>query len=107
MANSDAARNSAGTHLARSHSETKVENDFADTFVSINKIVFSRSLERAEGNTKIVRTNLRDEMLKLKQEQGKDILVGGVNIPSQLTELGLVIVRPIIAGEGTRCRACN
>jgi hypothetical protein len=28
-------------------------------------------------------------MLKLKQEQGKNILVGGVDIPSQLMELGL------------------
>jgi dihydrofolate reductase len=40
----------------------------------------------------------------LKQEPGKDILVGGVDIPSQLTELGLVdeyrfVVAPIIAGE--------
>jgi len=29
-------------------------------------------------------------MLKLKQEQGKNILTGGVTIPSQLIELGLV-----------------
>jgi len=43
--------------IAKSHSETKAENEFADTFVSINKIVFSRSLDSAEGNTRIVRTN--------------------------------------------------
>jgi dihydrofolate reductase len=58
-------------------------------------------------NTRIVRTNLRDEILKLKQEQGKNILVGGVDIPSQLIELGLVdeyrfVVSPIIAGQGRR-----
>ena len=46
-------------------------------------------------------------MLKLKQEQGKNILVGGVDIPSQLIELGLVdeyrfAVSPVIAGEGRR-----
>jgi dihydrofolate reductase len=46
-------------------------------------------------------------MLKLKQQQGKDILVGGVSIPSQLMELRLVdeyrfVVGPIIAGEGRR-----
>ncbi len=35
-------------------------------------------------------TNLRDEILKLKQEEGNDILVGGVNIPSQLMEFGLI-----------------
>jgi dihydrofolate reductase len=93
--------------IAKSHSETKAENDFADTFDSINKIVFSQSLDRAEGNTRIVRTKLRDEMLKLKQEQGKNILIGGVAIPSQLIELGLVdeyqfVVQPIVAGEGRR-----
>jgi len=93
--------------IAKSHSETKAENDFADTFVSINKLVFSRSLDKAEGNTRIVRTNLRDEIVKLKQEHGKSILVGGVNIPSQLSELGLVdeyhfAVHPIMAGDGTR-----
>jgi dihydrofolate reductase len=93
--------------IARSHSGTKADNDFADTFVSINKLVFSRSLESAEGNTRIVRSGLRDEILKLKQQPGKSILLGGVNIPSQVIELGLVdefrfVVQPILAGGGTR-----
>ena len=89
-------------------SETKASHEFAKTFVSKNKIVFSQSLESPEDkNTKIVRTNLRDEILKLKKEQGKNILVGGVSIPSQLIELGLVdeyhfVVQPIVAGEGRR-----
>jgi dihydrofolate reductase len=43
-----------------------------------------------DENTRIVRTNLRDEILKLKQEQGQNILVGGVDVPSQLMELGLI-----------------
>ena len=43
----------------------------------------------------------------MKQEQGKNILVGGVDIPSQLIELGLVdeyrfVVGPIVVGEGRR-----
>ncbi|HEX4580689.1 MAG TPA: dihydrofolate reductase family protein [Acidobacteriaceae bacterium] len=89
-------------------SETKADTEFARAFDSINKIVFSRSLDHIEEkNTRIVRTNLRDEILKLKQEPGKNILVGGVDIPSQLIELGLVdeycfVVGPIIAGEGRR-----
>ena len=82
--------------------------EFAQTFNSINKIVFSQSLDSAEDkNTRIVRTNLHDEILKLKQEQGKNILIGGVSVPSQLIELGLVdeyrfVVQPIVAGEGRR-----
>src|SRR6202011_3899974 len=72
------------------------------------KLVFSRSLERAEDrDTRIVRGNIRDEILRLKQERGKNILVGGVDVPSQLIEFGLVdeyrfVVGPIIAGEGRR-----
>jgi dihydrofolate reductase len=94
--------------IAKSQSETKAENEFALAFDSIDKIVFSRSLDSAEDrNTRIVRTNLHDEILKLKQEQGKNLLIGGVSIPSQLIELGLVdeyVLRfsPIIAGEGKR-----
>ena len=77
-------------------------------FDSINRVVFSRTLDSAEDkNTRIVRTDLRDEILKLKQEPGKNILVGGVDLPSQLIELGLVdefrfVIGPVIAGEGRR-----
>ena len=94
--------------IAKGQSETKADKEFAQAFDSLNKIVFSRSLASAEDkNTKIVRSNLRDEILKLKQEPGKDILVGGVDIPSQLMQLGLIdeyrfVVMPIIAGEGRR-----
>ena len=94
--------------VAKDHSSTKTDNEFARTFDSITKIVFSRSLASAEDkNTKIVRSNLRDEILKLKQEQGKNILVGGVDVPSQLMELGLIdeyrlVVAPVIVGEGRR-----
>jgi dihydrofolate reductase len=96
------------TDIAKSQSETKAENEFALAFDSHHKIVFSRSLDRAEDrNTRIVRGNLRDEILKLKKEPGKSILAGGVDIPSQLIGLGLVdefrfVIQPIVAGEGRR-----
>src|SRR5262249_38970557 len=88
-------------------SGTRAENEFARTFASINTAVFSRSLEIAEGKARIVRTNLRDEIIRLKQEPGKNILAGGVDIPSQLIELGLVdeyrfVIQPIVVGEGRR-----
>jgi dihydrofolate reductase len=94
--------------VLKNPSETKADHEFAQAFVSTNKLVFSRSLDSAEDkNTRIVRTNLRDEILKLKQEQGKNILVGGVDIPSQLMELGLIdeylfVVGPIVVGAGRR-----
>jgi dihydrofolate reductase len=95
--------------VAKNHSgQTKAMNEFAETFDSINKIVFSQSLESTEEkNTRIVRADLQDEILKLKQQQGKNILTGGVALPSQLIELGLVdefvfVIQPIVAGEGRR-----
>jgi dihydrofolate reductase len=93
--------------VAKNHSKTKAMNEFADTFDSIKKIVFSQSLGSAEGNTRIVRAKLQDEILTLKRERGKNILIGGVSIPSQLIELGLVdeyrfVVQPIVVGEGRR-----
>ena len=94
--------------VAKDPSATKADKDFAQAFNSLDKVVFSRSLDSVEDNkTRIVRTNLGDEILRLKQEPGKSILVGGVDIPSQLIELGLVdefrfAVWPVIAGEGRR-----
>ena len=93
--------------IAKSQSESKAANEFARAFDAIDKLVFSRSLDTSEPNTRIVRTGLKDEILKLKQQQGKNILAGGVSVPSQLIELGLVdeyrfIVHPVIAGEGRR-----
>jgi dihydrofolate reductase len=94
--------------VAKSQSMDQASNEFAKAFDSVNKVVFSRTLDSAEDkNTRIVRTDLRDEILKLKQEQGKSIGTGGVSLPTQLIELGLVdeyrfVVGPIIAGEGRR-----
>jgi len=96
--------------VAKNHSgQTKADIEFAQAFDAINKIVvFSQSLDTPEGQkTRIVRANLRDEILKLKQEPGKNILTGGVTIPLQIVELGLIdeyyfVVHPIVSGEGRR-----
>src|SRR5947209_11990396 len=94
--------------VAKTQSMTKALNEFAKRFDSIHRVVFSRTLGNAEDKkTRIIRTDLRGEILKLKQEQGKNILTGGVSLPSQLIELGLVdeylfVIGPVIAGEGRR-----
>ena len=96
----DVAKNRSGP--------TKAMNDFAEAFASHNIVVFSQSLDSAQGpKTRVVRTQPQDEILKLKQEPGKDILLGGVSVPSQLIELGLVdeyrfVIQPIMVGEGRR-----
>jgi len=84
-------------------------DEFAQAFDAVEKIVvFSRSLDSAEGEkTRVVRTGLQDEVLKLKQQPGKNIFTGGVNLAAQLAELGLIdeyhfVVVPVIVGEGRR-----
>ena len=89
--------------------DREVDIEYAKAFDAVEKIVvFSQSLDGVEGEkTRVVRTGLRDEVLKLKQEQGKNILTGGVTLASQMAELGLIdeyhiVVHPIIVGEGRR-----
>lgn len=93
--------------VAKNHSLPKAANDFADTFDSLDKLVFSRTLKAAGEKTRIVRTDPREEILRLKQKPGRLILAGGVALSSQLIEFGLVdeyriVVFPTIAGEGRR-----
>jgi dihydrofolate reductase len=93
--------------VAKARSGTKAANEFADTLTGIDKIVFSKTLETADGNTRIVRDNLEEEIRKLKQQPGKKISIGGVSLRSQLMELGLVdeyyfVVHPLIVGVGKR-----
>ncbi len=89
--------------------DREVDVEYAHAFNAVEKIVvFSKSLDVPEDEkTRIVRTNLRDEALNLKQEPGKNILVGGIDLASQLAALGLIdeyriVVHPLIVGEGTR-----
>jgi dihydrofolate reductase len=95
--------------IAKDHTgQTKEDVEFAQAFEVIHKVVFSKSLADVDDKmTSVVRTDLADGILTLKQAPGKDILVGGVDIPSQLIALGLVdaflfVVSPIIAGGGRR-----
>ena len=97
----DVAKNRSG--------KTKAMNEFAQAFDAVDKtVVFSQSLDRVEGkNTRIVRTSPQDEILKLKQEQGKEISIGGLHLLSQLVESGLIdeyrfVIQPIVVGEGRR-----
>lgn len=87
--------------------DNKALNDFAKAFDAVEKIVvFSRTLDKVYNpKTTVIRTDLRETVLKLKQEEGKDIMLGGVAVPSQLMEMDLIdeyrfVVHPVLAGEG-------
>jgi dihydrofolate reductase len=71
------------------------------------KIVFSKTLDKAEWqNSKLVKGNLTDEVKKLKEGSGSDILIFGSGaIVSQLTDAGLIdeyqiVIHPLVLGSG-------
>jgi len=87
----------------------EVDREYALAFNAMEKmVVISTSLNSVEEKrTRIVSANIYDEILRLKQEKGKNILTNGITIPTQLAELGLIdefhfIVHPVVAGEGRR-----
>ena len=94
--------------VAKDPSSDKSDRQFSQAFCAVDKFVFSRTLERAaEKGTRIARSGLREEVLRLKGEPGRRILAGGVSLPAQLLELGLIdefhfVVHPKVVGEGRR-----
>ena len=94
--------------IARSQSETKAENEFAVLYDSLEKVVFSTTLTHVEDkNSRLVRGNVAEEVLALKQQSGKDIWAGSLSIASQLSLHGLIdeyhfAVYPVVAGKGPR-----
>jgi dihydrofolate reductase len=87
-------------------SASEVELEFARIWKDTPKIVFSKTLEKVEGNARLVSDNVAEEVAKLKEEPGKDLAVGGAGLASSLIELGLVdeyrlFVSPVVLGGGT------
>jgi|ERR1044072_3991670 dihydrofolate reductase len=81
-------------------------DEFAVTIDKIPKIVFSRTLTDVEWKTaRLAKKSLEEEVLELKAEEGKDVLVGSPGLIAALTQLGLIDeyqlgVQPIILGSG-------
>jgi dihydrofolate reductase len=79
----------------------------AERMNNLPKIVFSKTLESVEWkNAKLVKEIIPEEILKIKQFPGKDmVILGSGSIVSTLTQLGLIdeyrlIVNPVILGNG-------
>jgi len=81
-------------------------DEFAVTIDSIPKVVFSRTLKNVEWKTaRLAKADIKEEVLELRQQAGKDILVGSRSLIVTLLNLNLIdefqlCVQPIIAGKG-------
>ena len=74
---------------------------------TISKIVFSRSMEKADWeNTRLVKENIKEVIMTLKNQKGKDIFIfGSATLATMLREMNLIdeyriIINPVLIGQG-------
>jgi dihydrofolate reductase len=84
----------------------KPMDEFAVAIDNIQKIVYSRTLKNVDwNNTELKNEVSKEEVLELKRQPGKDILVGSPSLIVALTHLDLIDeyqlgVQPIVLGSG-------
>lgn len=84
----------------------KPMDEFAVLIDDISKIVFSTTLKTVEWkNTRLAAEDIKEVVLKLKQQTGKNILAGSRTMITTLMQLGLIdeyqfCVQPIVLGSG-------
>ncbi len=85
------------------------EIKFANKMNSLPKIVFSTTLSAVQwNNSKLVKTNMVEEVVKLKQQPGRDMIMwGGVGIVATFMQLRLIdeyriFIAPVVIGSGMR-----
>ena len=84
----------------------KSMDDFAVAIDNIPKIVFSNTVKNVGWKTaRLAKKSIAEEVLELRQQEGKDILVGSRSLIVTLMNLNLIdefqlCVQPIIAGKG-------
>ena len=92
--------------LIKNPSDEKSMNDFAIAIDKIPKIVFSHTLKDVEWDSaRLSDQAIEEEVLELKQQSGKDILVGSRSLIIQLMKLNLIdeyqlCVHSVVAGSG-------
>ena len=78
---------------------------FRRTIDAAKKYVVSSTLNRVHWNAELLRGDLRKAVEQLKREPGKGLFLGGVKLPLELAEMGLIdeyefVVQPTLAGHG-------
>lgn len=92
--------------LLKKPSGEKSMDDFAIAIDKISKIVFSHTLKNTEWDSaKLSDKSLEEKVLELKQQEGRDILVGSRSLIVQLIKLKLIdelqlCIHPVVAGNG-------
>jgi dihydrofolate reductase len=94
--------------IVKNPTGNKTTDEFAYLLDNISKIVFSRTLKSVDWkNTELKKDIIKEEILALKQQAGKNILVGSPSLIVALTQLDIIdeyqlCVHPVILGDGLR-----
>jgi dihydrofolate reductase len=92
--------------IAREKTGTKSEITFAELLDEKEKIVFSKQgITTTWQHTEVLNNMTRDEIIKLKEQDKLDILIGGIDIADQLAEMQLIdeyyfVIHPVLYGKG-------
>jgi len=84
----------------------KALDEFAVTIDKVPKIVFSHTLKNLNWESaKLANRDIKDEVMELRQQPGKDILAGSPSLIVALTQLNLIdeyqlCVHPVLIGKG-------
>lgn len=87
-------------------SEQKSMNDFAIAIDRIPKIVFSQTLKNVDWKSATLSNrDLKEEVLQLKRQSGRDIFIGSRSLIIQLLKLNLIdelqlCIHPVVEGKG-------
>jgi len=92
---------------ATNPSTPKSDVEIADKMNNLPKIVFSKTLQEVKwNNSRLVKDNIAEEISKMKQQPGKDMVIfGSGSVVSTFMQHGLIdeyriIVNPIVLGNG-------
>jgi dihydrofolate reductase len=86
--------------------ESELGAAFAELWCALPKVVFSRTLDRVQGNARLAQASLAEEVQAALDATEKDVGIGGAGLAAQAIELGLVdelsmFRNPVVVGGGT------
>ena len=86
--------------------DNEVGAAFADIWCAIPKVVFSRTLDRVQGNARLATASVAEEAAAAVDATDKDVSIGGAGLAAAAIGLGLVdelrmFRGPVVLGGGT------
>lgn len=86
--------------------DDELRDAFADAWCALPKVVFSRTLDRVQGNARLAEASLAEEAAAASEASDKDVGIGGAGLAAAAIELGLVdelrmFRHPVVVGGGT------